>query len=159
MKYIYIKVIWTQCLVTKYNAGVETELLWTVPQIHTKGRLWHEFSLMKEETQNLAARRRYTLFKRMNNHWQGLTCELLKSSNILTHIIIITTMSIKVPAIDAWALCPVLQSMNVPVPIVHLTSPTWKQHWPNIALCWSPICKLSFCLINNSQSKFAVWLH
>ena len=44
------------------------------------------------------------------------------------------------PATEACGQSPVLQSMNVPVPIVHFTSPTLKQHWPNIALCWSATC-------------------
>jgi hypothetical protein len=40
-----------------------------------------------------------------------------------------------IPAIDACGFCPVLQSINVPVPMVHFTSPTLKQHWPYMAPC------------------------
>lgn len=44
-----------------------------------------------------------------------------------------------VPAMEVWGLLPVLMSMKVPVPMVILTSPTSKQHSPNMAACWSAI--------------------
>lgn len=41
------------------------------------------------------------------------------------------------PATDACGELPQFRSMKVPVPIVHLMSPTSKQHSPNNAPVWS----------------------
>ena len=39
------------------------------------------------------------------------------------------------PAMEVCGLAPVLMSMKVPVPMVIFTSPTSKQHSPNMAAC------------------------
>ena len=48
-------------------------------------------------------------------------------------------MCVSLPATDVCGLHPVLMFMKVPVPMVILTSPTSKQHSPNMAACWSAI--------------------
>lgn len=43
----------------------------------------------------------------------------------------------KIPATDACGVFPQFKSIKVPVPMVHLMSPTSKQHSPNKAPVWS----------------------
>ena len=53
-------------------------------------------------------------------------------------MIIVTTqlfIVLNLPAMDACGFEPVLQFIKLPVPIVTLTSPTLKQHCPNMAAC------------------------
>ena len=47
------------------------------------------------------------------------------------------TNVLALPATEACGYEPVLISINEPVPMVQLTSPTSKQHCPNTAACWS----------------------
>lgn len=60
---------------------------------------------------------------------------------VSTHLdrIILMCVWVSLPATDVCGLLPVLMFMKVPVPMVILTSPTSKQHSPNMAACWSAI--------------------
>ena len=57
------------------------------------------------------------------------------------------------PATDACAYPPVLMLINDAVPNVHLTSPTSKQHCPNIAACASATCRKNIIVRRREKHK------